>query len=114
MPYPNLTALKAEITVTWPMTSLLDMVKEADLRLKFTEVLRSPTACETLDRTVLQPRLSLCLHGIGTNAGLQRGSGLESGMTYKELAYVRRRYISTDALRRAIAIVTNGTFTGRM
>jgi hypothetical protein len=28
---PNLTALKAEITATWPMTSLLDMVKEADL-----------------------------------------------------------------------------------
>jgi len=41
---PNLTALKAELNVTWPMTSLLDMVKEADLRLNFTEVLRSPTS----------------------------------------------------------------------
>src|SRR5262249_56616400 len=56
---PNLTALKAEITATWPMTSLLDMVKEADLRLNFTEVLKSPTAYETLNRTVLQPRLLL-------------------------------------------------------
>jgi TnpA family transposase len=110
---PNLTALKAEITATWPMTSLLDMVKEADLRLKFTEVLKSPTAYETLDRTVLQPRLLLCLHGIGTNAGLQRVSGRESGVTYKDLAYVRRRYISTNALRRAIAIVTNGTLRAR-
>ena len=36
---PNLTALKAELNATWPMTSLLDMVKEADLRLRFTEVL---------------------------------------------------------------------------
>jgi TnpA family transposase len=110
---PNLTALKAEITATWPMTGLLDMVKEADLRLNFTEVLKSPTAYETLNRTVLQPRLLLCLHGIGTNAGLQRVSGLESGVTYKDLAYVRRRYISTDALRRAIAIVTNGTLRAR-
>jgi len=110
---PNLTALKAEITATWPMTSLLDMVMEADLRLKFTEVLKSPTAYETLDRTVLQPRLLLCLHGIGTNAGLRRVSGLESGVTYKDLAYVRRRYISPDALRRAIAIVTNGTLRAR-
>ena len=47
---PNLTALKAELTATWPMTSLLDMVKEADLRLGFTDALKSPTAYETLDR----------------------------------------------------------------
>jgi TnpA family transposase len=110
---PNLTALKTEITATWPMTSLLDMVKEADLRLHFTEALKSPTAYETLDRAVLQPRLLLCLHGIGTNAGLQRMAGLESGVTYKDLAYVRRRYLSVDALRRAIAIVTNGTLRVR-
>ena len=37
------------------MTSLLDMVKETDLRLGFTEALKSPTAYETLDRSVLQP-----------------------------------------------------------
>jgi len=30
---PNLTAIKAETLATWPMTSLLDMLKEADLRL---------------------------------------------------------------------------------
>lgn len=45
---PNLTTLKAEVAATWPMTSLLDMVKEADLRLHFTEALKSPTAYETL------------------------------------------------------------------
>ena len=109
----NLAALKAEITATWPMTSLLDMVKEADLRLHFTVALGSPTAYETMDRVVLQPRLLLCLHGIGTNAGLQRMAALESGVTYKDLAYVRRRYLSIDALRRSIAIVTNGTLHAR-
>jgi TnpA family transposase len=110
---PNLTALKAEITATWPMTNLLDMVKESDLRLKFTDALKSPTAYETLDRAILQPRLLLCLHGLGTNTGLQRMAGLRSGVTYKDLAYVRRRYISVDAMRRAIAIVTNGTLHAR-
>jgi TnpA family transposase len=110
---PNLAALKAEITATWPMTSLLDMVKEADLRLHFTEALKSPTAYETLDRAALRPRLLLCLHGIGTNAGLQRMAALESGVAYKDLVYVRRRYLSVDALRRAIAIVTNGTLHAR-
>ena len=110
---PNLTALKAEITATWPMTNLLDMVKETDLRLGFTDALKSPTAYETLDRSILQPRLLLCLHGLGTNTGLQRMAGLRSGVTYKDLAYVRRRYIGVDALRRAIAIVTNGTLHAR-
>jgi len=91
------------------MTSLLDMVKETDLRLGFTDVLKSPTAYESLERSVLQPRLLLCLHGIGTNAGLQRMASLDSGTSVKDLAYVRRRYLSVDALRRAVAIVADRT-----
>ena len=110
---PTLTAFKADLNATWPMTSLLDMVKETDLRLGFTEELRSPTAFETLDRSVLQPRLLLCLHGIGTNAGLQRMASSESGVSARDLAYVRRRYISRDALRQAIAVVANGTLQAR-
>ena len=110
---PNLTAFKTELNATWPMTSLLDMVKETDLRLGFTDVLKSPTAYEILERSVLQPCLLLCLHGLGTNAGLQRMAGLESGTTARDLAYVRHRYISVDALRRAIAIVADGTLQTR-
>ena len=109
----NLGTLKAEITATWPMTSLLDIVKETDLRLKFTESLRSPTSYESMDRSVLQPRLLLCLHGLGTNTGLMRMVGPESGMTYKDLHYVRRRYFNTDTLRQANAIVVNGTLAIR-
>jgi hypothetical protein len=109
----NLAALKAEIAEAWPMTNLLDMLKETDLRLNFTGALRSPTAYETLDRSILRPRLLLCLHGIGTNAGLQRMNAAQHGAIYKDLVYVRRRYITVDQLRRAIAIVTNGTLIAR-
>jgi TnpA family transposase len=109
----NLIALKAEIFATWPMTSLLDMLKETDLRLNFTDVLKSSTAYETLDRSVLRPRLLLGLNGIGTNAGFQRMAGLQSGTTAKDLAYVRRRYVTVDALRQAIAIVADGTLHAR-
>lgn len=113
-PYPpSLTALKAELNSIWPMTSLLDMVKETDLRLEFTNALKSPTSYETMDRAVLQQRLLLCLHGLGTNAGLQRMAGLESGTTTKDLAYIRRRYISVDTMRRTVAIVVNGTLHAR-
>jgi TnpA family transposase len=110
---PHLTALKAELNAIWPMTSLLDMVKETDLRLAFTEAMKSPTSYETMERSGLQPRLLLCLHGLGTNAGLQRMAGLDSGTTARDLAYVRQRYISVDAMRRAVAIVADGTLRAR-
>jgi len=114
LPEPaNLIAIKGEIGATWPMTGLLDMLKEADLRLNFTGAFKSATAYESLDRSVLRPRLLLCLNGIGTNAGFQRMAGLQSGTTAKDLAYVRRRYITVHALRQAIAIVTNGTLHAR-
>lgn len=109
----NVSALKAEVGQNWPMTSLLDMLKETDLRLNFTDALRSVTSHENLDRAVLRPRLLLCLHGIGTNAGLQRMNAAHHGATYRDLVYVRRRYISVDQLRKAIAIVSNGTLRAR-
>ena len=109
----NLSSLKEEITATWPMTSLLDVIKETDLRLNFTEVFKSLTSYTSMERAILQPRLLLCLHGLGTNTGLTRMVGPESGITYKDLAYARKRYFSVDALRQANAIVVNGTLAIR-
>jgi TnpA family transposase len=110
----NLEALKAEVTATWPMTSLLDIVKETDLRLRFTDALGSPTAYETLDRGELRARLLLCLHGLGTNTGLRRlDAARDGGPSYRDLAYARRRYLTPDRLREAIAVVTNGTLRAR-
>lgn len=109
----NIHRLKTELQSKWPMTNLLDMVKETELRLGMTSAFKSPTAYELLDRTVLRPRLLFCLHGLGTNAGLQRMASFGSGVTTKELIYVRHRYISVPALREAIAIVTNGTLAAR-
>lgn len=110
----SIEALKAEVTANWPMTSLLDMVKEADLRLGFTDALGSPTAYETLDRGELRPRLLLCLYGLGTNTGLRRlDAARDGGPSYRDLAYVRRRYLTPDRLREAVAVVTNGTLRAR-
>ncbi len=109
----NIEALKAEIGETWPMTSLLDIVKETDLRLRFTDKLKSATAYEALARDVLRPRLLLCLNGLGTNAGLKRMNAVQHGATYKDLLYTRHRYITVDQLREAIAVVTNATLRVR-
>ena len=40
-------------------------------------------------------------------------AGLHSGVTQKVLAYVRGRYLTVEALRRAVSIVTNGTLAVR-
>ena len=100
------------------MTSLLDMVKESDLRLGLTDAFKSQTDHENLDRSVLRPRLLLCLHGLGTNAGLQRMASFGSGVTARDLAYVRRRYINLESAvgrrkRKKIAPIQGPAFGSR-
>ena len=46
---PQLLQLKAEVLRRWPMTSLLDMLKETDLRVGFTEAFPSLATREILD-----------------------------------------------------------------
>lgn len=110
----NLLALKADLAARWPMTSLLDMLKETDLRVHFSDASRSATAFESMDRATLQQRLLLCLYGLGTNTGLKRMAVGEHGVTYKDLLYVRRRFITKDQLRHAITQVVNATFHVRL
>lgn len=108
-----LTALKREIASRWPMTSLLDVLKEADLRVGFTDHFKTVGEREILDRQNLQRRLLLCLYGMGTNTGLKRISGNRHGISYKELLHVRRRYVHKAALRNAIGQVANSIFSIR-
>jgi hypothetical protein len=93
----GLAALKTEIGRRWPMTSLLDMPKETDLRIGFTDAFRTVTDHENLSRAALQERLLLCLNGIGTNTGLKRMAAGQNDITYKDLLYVRRRFITCDS-----------------
>jgi hypothetical protein len=110
----RLVAVKTEMARRWPMTSLLDILKETDLRVGFTEVFRSATAREHLERAALQPRLLLCLFGLGTNTGLKRVSSGADAITYKDLLYVRRRFLTVDLLRDAIRRVVNATLEVRL
>lgn len=109
----NLAAMKTELIERWPMTSLLDIFKEADLRIRFTDVFRSVTPRENLDRDLLHERLLLGLYGIGSNTGLRRMTSGQSGHTYRDLLYVRHRYITKECLRQAIALVANAIFRVR-
>lgn len=95
------------------MTSLLDVLKEADLRIGFSDHFKTVAERENLDRQSLQQGILLCLYGMGTNTGLKRVSGSRYGISYKELLNVRRRFIHKAALRNAIGQVANAIFTAR-
>ncbi len=102
----NLVALKAEIGRRWGQLFLLDVFKEAALRIGFLNLFKSPTLYETLPRETLQIRLLLCLFALGTNIGLKR---IVSGTMekYRDILYIRNRFVTKDSLRAAIALVAN-------
>lgn len=110
----NLKQLKGEINQIWHQTSLLDILKETDLRVNFTRNFKTMGTREILDRETLQKRLLLCLYGMGTNTGLKRINTGINGENYQDLLYVRRRYIHKDQLRSAIAEVINAIFEIRL
>jgi TnpA family transposase len=110
----NLSQLKASVFARWPMTSLLDILKEADLRVGFSNHFKSATAWEVLDRSTLQKRLLLCLYALGTNTGLKRVCAGDHGEAYKDLQYVRRRFLDREQLRAANATIANAIFARRL
>ena len=109
----NLGVLKREIQRRWASTNLLDILKEAAFRTRFSELFRSPTGQERLNPEILRRRILLCIYGLGTNTGLK---SMVSDLTadYKELQYVRRRFLFADGMRQAIASIANATLAVRI
>lgn len=110
----NLSRLKAEIFSRWPATGLLDILKEADLRVDFTKLFRSSRQRETLDQDTIQKRILLCLFALGTNAGLKRIAASGQEASYKELLHIRHSFLEKNTLREAIAQVVNATLAIRL
>lgn len=107
---PNLRRLREDVTKRWPMTSLLDILKETDLRTDLTSAFSSTATREILKPETLRRRLLLVLFGLGTNAGLKRMASSDSASTEDDLRYVRRKYVSREHLRAAIASLANEVF----
>lgn len=110
----NILRLKTELIRRWPMTSLLDILKEADLRVGFTECFKSVASREALDHETIQKRLLLCLYGLGTNTGLKRVGDGTPGINFYDLRYIKRRFINKGQLRNAVAKVVNAIFRIRL
>lgn len=109
----GLAAIKSEIGQRWPMTGLLDVLKEAALDTGFLDAFETSASRVALPKAVLEQRLLLCLYGLGTNAGLKRVAGATTDASYEELLHVHRRFIHAGALREACARVANATLAIR-
>lgn len=106
----NLLQLKHVLAERWPMIELLDMLKETDLRVDFTQHFHTAAARTELNRHTLQKRLLLCLFALGTNAGFTRMAHAEKP---QDLLYIQRRFVNKDNLRSAIAEIVNAIFKVR-
>ena len=109
----GLEAVKGEIGQRWPMTGLLDVLKEAALDTGLLDAFETSASRVALSREMLDRRLLLCLYGLGTNAGLKRVAGATPDVSYDELLHVHRRFIHAPALREACARVANATLSIR-
>jgi hypothetical protein len=110
---PGLAALKAEVARAWPMTGLLDVLKETALDTGFLNSFQTSASREALPPPVRDQRLLLCLYGLGTNAGLKRVASGSPDVSYDELLHIRRRYIDPASLKAACAQVANATLAIR-
>lgn len=97
----------------WPMTELLDVLKEAALDTGFLDAFETSASRVALSRDVIDRRLLLCLYGLGTNAGLKRVAGGCPDVSYEELLRVNRHFVHRDALEAACARVANATLAIR-
>jgi TnpA family transposase len=107
----NLDYLKQEVQRRWPMTALLDMLKETDMRTHFTDKFQTSASREQMDSATLQKRLLLSLYALGSNTGYNR-MGHEA--TSDALRYIRRRYITKQNLRAAIGAIVNAILEARL
>ena len=103
----NIHLLKQEVVETWPSTGLLDVLKEVDLRIDLTSSLNSVASKEIIDQGDLQYKKLLTLFALGTNTGLKRQKTEDKEVSYGDLRYVLRRYITVDNLRNAIVKLVN-------
>ena len=110
----GLIDLKSEIGRSWPMTGLLDVLKETALDTQFLDCFDSSASREALAHDVRNRRLLLALYALGTNAGLKRVAAGVADVSIDELAHVHRRYIDAGALRAACARVANATLAIRI
>jgi TnpA family transposase len=104
---PNVDRIKGLVQHRYGILNLLDLVAEADRLVGFTRFFTHSGTKEVRSRETLRPLLLLDLFAEGTNTGIKRVATANPHYTYDELLYVRKHYLSVEALRNANGAVVN-------
>jgi hypothetical protein len=104
---PNVHRVQGLIQQRHDMLDLLDIFVEADRLTDFTRFFTHSGTKEVRSREALRPLLLLDLFAEGTNTGIKRVAKANQRYTFDELLYVRKHYLSVEALRNANAAVVN-------
>jgi Tn3 transposase DDE domain len=83
------------------------MFVEADRLTGFTQFFTHSETKEVRSREALRPLLLLDLFAEGTNTEIKRVAKANRQYAYDERLYVRKHYVSVEALRHANAAVVN-------
>ena len=110
---PTLHLLHQKIVDQWGSISLMDVLKETDLRLGFSGKIKSVLSSERINKEDLTIRKLLCIYGIGTNMGISRMASGEFHDLESALHYVKLHYITVDGIRDAIKNVVNAVILMR-
>jgi TnpA family transposase len=103
----SLDRIKALISQRHGLLDLLDIFVEADRLTGFTQFFTHSGTKEVRSREALRPLLLLDLFAEGTNTGIKRVAKANQRYAYDELLYVRKHYITVEALRHANAAMVN-------
>ena len=104
----NIEALQKEIIKRWSSINLIDILKECDLLINFTDQMDTIGRSSKISPEDLRKRLLLCLYGIGSNTGLKRISIANGDVSFSDLRYVKNRFINKINVKNAIrAVVDN-------
>jgi TnpA family transposase len=103
----SLDRIKDLISQRYGVLDLLDIFVEADRLTGFTRFCTHSGPKEVRSREALRPLLLLDLFGEGTNTVIKRVATANQHYSYDELPYVRKHYLSVEALRHANTAVVN-------
>jgi len=104
---PHLKAFQLAIKRRFATINLLDILKEVDLRINFTQHFHTVASKSGVNAAKLRKRLLLCLYAIGSNTGLMRIGAANNDAKYGDLKYTKGRHIHTANVRAAIIDVVN-------
>jgi TnpA family transposase len=109
----NIRDLKQEVASLWPNISLLDILKETDLRIGLTTELIDMVDKTSIPHDLLRQRLLLCIFAIATNTEFKKVCIGVDGSDAADLSYVRKRFLTPEAMRYMIAKLVNNILSIR-